>query len=500
MSGVLRQAEDAYSYDQAGLRALIEAAPGPIILHRDGAIVHANPAALAALGNLGEAALVGRPAGDLVAPCEPEDSGCPAAPHKLRIEHQQGTPSEFEAVNVGILWHGRPATASLLRELSERQQLEHRLLLSEQMATLGTLTAGVAHELNNPLSYVLANLRFIQEELEAATVLDDALRRTLVELTAQASEGAERVCTIVQDLKKFSRVDAEDREPAEISQLLDGAVSMAWNEISHRAQLERSYGRLPLVRGHKGRLAQVFVNLLVNAAQSIADGRATENRIRVSAELRETCVVVEVSDTGAGIAPESLPRIFDPFFTTKAAGIGTGLGLSICRDILRDIGGDISVESTVGKGTTFRVALPIAQQTSVRPRPGVSSIAPPYTAPLRILVIDDEPSILRILQRGLRDHQVSVAQTGRQALELIESDAGFDLVLCDMMMADLSGIDIFGAAKRLRPGVEESFVFMTGGAFTPQGQEFLAGVPNAVLHKPFDMSALRRLVQHRMVA
>lgn len=376
MNCVARQADTANGCDDVGLRGLIDASPGPIILHRDGAIIYANPAALAALGNPTEAALLGRPAGNLVGPPEPHDSVHATSPHKLSLEHRQGTQSNFEAVNVAILWDGRPATASMLSELSERRQLEHRVLLAEHMATLGTLTAGVAHDINNPLSYVLANLRFVQEDLERATVFDDALRRALMELTADASEGAERVLAIVQKLKNFSRVEAEDDEPAEVSRVLDGAIDMAWCEISRRAQLERVYGCLPSVRGHKARLAQVFVNLLVNAAHSIGDGPRSENRMRVSAELCETCVVVEISDTGAGIAPEALPRLFEPFFTTKAVGIGTGLGLSICRDIVRDIGGEISVKSTLGKGTTFRVALPIAGRRSVLPRPHVPSLVP----------------------------------------------------------------------------------------------------------------------------
>jgi signal transduction histidine kinase len=386
-------------------------------------------------------------------------------------------------------------------ERSLRSQLEQRVLLSEHMASLGTLTAGIAHELNNPLTYVLANLRFLHEDLRGLerTVPEPQLN-ALKELIAQAAEGAERVQTIVMDLKKFSRVDTDEEQATDVERVLDAAINMAWNEIKHRARVEKRYDSVPTVRGHEARLGQVFVNLLINAAQAIPIGRASSHTITVATYARGERVMVEVTDTGAGMPETVIHRIFEPFFTTKPVGIGTGLGLSICRDIVNAIGGEISVESAIGKGSTFRVSLPQARHSAVRPRVMPSLPAQADKRALRILVVDDEPNVLKALERALKGHNVTTAQSGQAALDVLEAGPSFDLVFCDLMMADVSGMDIYGQVRRRRPGMEESFIFMTGGVFTQQATDFLASIPNPVVHKPFDLRALRKLVGQRIAA
>jgi CheY-like chemotaxis protein len=240
--------------------------------------------------------------------------------------------------------------------------------------------------------------------------------------------------------------------------------------------------------------------LLVNAAQAIPVGHAAENRISVTVKQRDERVIVEIADTGCGIPQDVMARIFDPFFTTKPVGVGTGLGLSICHNIVAAVGGDITVDSTVGRGSTFRVTLPIARVVSMRPRAQPSLPVQPTGRRLRILLVDDEPSVVRALQRALREHELVVAFSGSEALEVLDSGQSFDIVFCDLMMAQLSGMEVFETVKRRYPFIQDRFVFMTGGAFTQQAKDFLASVPNPIVEKPFDIRALRALVNRRNAA
>ena len=245
-----------------------------------------------------------------------------------------------------------------LQDLSEREELRTRLAQSDRLASVGTLTAGVAHEINNPLAYVIANLDFAREELRAAGVLPGGLE-PLSQAIDEAREGAERMRLIVQDLKLFSRKDDDRLEWVHLPRALDSAAAMAWNEIRHRARLVKDYQPLPAVYANEARLGQVFLNLLVNAAHAIVEGSAEHNEIRLSTRVDAAGqVIVEVRDSGRGIPEELRARVFEPFFTTKPLGVGTGLGLPICRDIVARLGGALEFESEVGVGTVFRVLLP----------------------------------------------------------------------------------------------------------------------------------------------
>ncbi|MEY4577547.1 MAG: hypothetical protein RL701_2250 [Pseudomonadota bacterium] len=502
--------ESALQKSEAGFRALIEGSPDGIIVHRGGCIVYVNPSLRAKLG-YGSAELLGFEVLRLVqiqdveqarvALAQVESTGQATRAQEVRLLSQDGSAATFEGISIPLVFEGKVSIATLLRDLTERKRMEQRLMLADRMASMGTLAAGIAHEINNPLAYVTANLSFIQEEVEEISdALPESKSKGLRELIAQAEDGAERVRVIIRDLKSFSRPDTVDDGPVEIDRVLDSAVNMAWNEIRHRAQLHRGYTGVPPVRGNEARLGQVFLNLLVNAAQSIPVGHATDNLITVSALERDGRVVVEISDTGAGIASEVLPRIFDPFFTTKPVGVGTGLGLSICHNIVTACGGDLTVESRVGAGSTFRVALPVARKISLRARaaPSLSLRVPGRR--LRILIVDDEPSVVRALQRALRDHELTVAFSGVEAIQVFDSGQRFDIVFCDLMMAQLSGMEVFDIVKERFPELQERFVFMTGGAFTQHAKDFLGGVTNPVVEKPFDIRALRSLVNRSVVA
>jgi PAS domain S-box-containing protein len=241
----------------------------------------------------------------------------------------------------------------IVEDVSERKRIEAELQKAERLALLGTLCAGVAHEINNPLAYVLASLDLLQAPGSDADVATGLQR---------VREGAERVRTIVNDLKTFARGGAVERhDPIEVERVMDSAINLAWNEIKHRARLTKSYAGTSTVIGDEGRLGQVFLNLLVNAAQAIPQGEEASHEIRVSTRpLSDGRVEIEVADDGAGIPPELIGRIFDPFVTSKPEGVGTGLGLWICQRIVAALDGEIAAESPLegGHGSRFRVRLP----------------------------------------------------------------------------------------------------------------------------------------------
>ena len=254
-------------------------------------------------------------------------------------------------------------------DITERKRSEEalrksqtQLRMADRLATVGTLSAGVAHEINNPLAYTLANLAYVRDTMARITELPagadlEELRTSI----AEATEGAERVRRIVKDMKTLSRIDDDRVAPVDVEAALDASVNMAFHELRHRAQLVKDYGGVGYARCNEGRLVQVFLNLLVNAAQAIPGNAPDRNEVRLATCVDDRgCIAVEISDTGSGIPEEVLPRIFDPFFTTKPVGVGTGLGLSICHSLLSALGGHIEVASKVGVGTRFLILLPAA--------------------------------------------------------------------------------------------------------------------------------------------
>ncbi|MDP1828061.1 MAG: ATP-binding protein [Archangium sp.] len=298
---------------------------------------------------------------------------------ELSMARQDGSRFPAELSATAILGEDRNPEAFIVvvRDITERKELQARLILGDRMASIGTLAAGVAHEINNPLAYILGNLasamRQVTEHNAAGAAwlatgpanVPAALRLTLDQLDdcrdalGEAIEGAERVRDIVRDLKTVSRSDEADRGPVDLERVVEAAIRMASHEIRHRARLVKHFAHAPVVRGSDGRLTQVFLNLLVNAAQAIPEGAALLNEVTVTIRTdARGRAVVDVNDTGQGIPPEACARVFDPFFTTKPVGVGTGLGLSLCRGIVSSLGGELTFESEVGKGTAFHVTLP----------------------------------------------------------------------------------------------------------------------------------------------
>ena len=347
----------------------------------------------------------------------------------IRFIHAQGRVICDEA--------GTPVrSVGTAQDVTERKEIDARLLLAVRMAAVGTLTAGMAHEINNPLGAVLANLDLLAEDLgDIAGGSPSARFRELLGLIEGARKGANRVRRIVRGLKAFSRAD--DGRPAllNVRQILDASVNLAFHEIRHRARLVKDYREVPPVLADEGRLGQVFVSLLVNAAQAVPEGQAEKNEIRLSTG-RDAAgrAVVEVRDTGSGMSREVRDRIFNPFFTTKGVGAGTGLGLSICHGVVTALGGEITVESEPGQGTVFQNRAPPAQVPEVEaggpPAASLGSAGVAGAKRGRILVVDDDTLVGDMHAIVLKQHDVTVLTDAREARDRISEGERYDLVLC----------------------------------------------------------------------
>jgi signal transduction histidine kinase len=418
--------------------------------------------------------------------------------------------------------HLRRLVAAIERELresamrAERRKIQEQLLISDRMASVGTLAAGVAHEINNPLSVVAGNLQVVRQDAEAIAAeleglppeargtLGGPMERvtsavaSLRAATIDAEEAAERVRMIVRDLRVFSRPEEDRREPVDVHRVIESSIRMARNELRHRAKVVRRFGTVPLVDANEARLGQVFLNLLVNAAQAIPDGRTDHNTITITTAIEDGMVTIDIADTGAGIAAEVLPRIFDVFYTTKPIGVGTGLGLAICHRILTAMDGRIEVQSRLGEGTTFRVAVRRARSGQTIEMPVVSGVVPDAGRTGTVLVIEDEPALGRVLQRLLAPHRVTVVTRASEALGRLAAGESFDLILCDLMMPEMTGMDFHAELSRSFPAVAARVVFMSGGAFTPGAREFLETTPNRRIDKPIDTARLRQLVEEAL--
>jgi two-component system, cell cycle sensor histidine kinase and response regulator CckA len=377
------------------------------------------------------------------------------------------------------------------------------------MASLGRLAAGVAHEINNPLAYVLGSVELLERALSEIGALHPGAARTgqiihdASAALSNARDGVERIRSIVRDLSAFSRAAPDSRRAVNVESVLDATLNLAWNELRHRVRVVKTYGVVPELLGDEARLSQVFLNLILNACQAIPDGRQGVLRISTTSEGGKVSICVE--DDGIGIAPEDLPYVFEPFFTSHVSpasrerahevAAGSGLGLAICRNVVTALGGTITVTSEPDVGSRFTVTLQATAASSASDVGIRAGSRERVTNRARILIIDDEPLLGQTLRFAFQDrHDVEVAASGREALERLSADTDFDLVLCDLMMPDVSGEHVYRAVSERTPGLLPRFVFMTGGAFTERAQEFLAHFDGRQLEKPFNIDEVESLL------
>lgn len=456
---------------RARLSAVIAQLPSAIMVLRGGRLVHGNAAAARILGKRSSwAELV--PAEDAGLLDQLEQSVARDGAVRLlerRLLGPDGQLLPVEIVALSFTFEGEPATLVIVEDLTERQRMSTELALSERLATVGALAAGVAHEVNNPLTYVLHHL-----ERLAARVPEELRPSALAAL-----DGAGRIRDIVRDLQTFARADREQIEPVDVHAVLEKVLALAGPQLRYRAHVTRLYGEPIWALASESRLAQVFLNLAINAAHAMARGGVDDNELRVRTWPEGERVAIEIADTGDGIDPTVLPRVFEPFFTTKGS-TGSGLGLSICRNLVESFGGTIEVTSALGRGSRFTVRLPAASARSgvvpptSRERPGRA----------KVLVVDDDPRLSTVLASLLgSSHDVTTVLGGAAAVDRLESGS-FDVILCDVMMPDVSGLDVHRWASLFRPELAERFVFLTGGAVTRESQERLTKSGRRVLSKP----------------
>ena len=500
--------QEALARGQRELRELIAELPSAVFVRSGHRIVLVNTATVRALGYEDASQMVGRSLLEFVAPLDrarvaqamdhfSAEGTTAGGPHEFDFLRRDGETAVFERTTAKeIAFEGENAVLLVFNDVTDRKKMLRRLQLADRMASIGTMAAGVAHEINNPLAYVVANLGYLIEVLARRQSRESVDWEEFAKAVADATEGAARVRQIVSSLKTFSRGDEERRGPIDLDQVLKSAVELCWNEVRHRARLVIEPSSGPPVDGNAVRLGQVFVNLLVNAAQSIPEGAADSNEIRVATSRDETGrVVVAVSDTGCGMSREVMSRIFEPFFTTKPLGVGTGLGLAICHGIVIAMGGELEVDSEPGRGSTFRVILQPAQKNTTAP-PAEAAAPSSSGRRARVLVVDDEVAVGAVVRRVLgREHDVVAVTGGRAALAMLAGGDRFDVIACDLMMPDLSGMDFYEELAKRFPASAERVFFMTGGTFTPRAQAFLERTGLRRLDKPFDAETLRETVR-----
>lgn len=415
---------------------------------------------------------------------------------EVRLRAADGSWRELELAVQNAEVGGRAAQLVIGRDVTDRKRLQRQVLVADRMFSLGTLATGIAHEINNPLACVMGNVAVAREVLEAGEEASAEGKQELLATLGDAYDGAERVRKIVLGLRSLSRADEERRVAVPFAPLIERAVQLAGNELRHRATVVTELAARAEVLGDEGRLIQVVVALLVNAAQAMPAGRAQDNTISVRTSDGEGTVVLDIEDTGSGIAASVLPRVFDPFFTTKAVGSGAGLGLSICHGIVTSLGGQITVESAEGHGTHVQVVLPACAE---RPGEPIESVAPSAAGEVRsVLIVDDDQSVAQALRRMLeRNHicgEVTLVASGAEALSRLRGGRRYDAILCDVMMPEQSGLELYDQIRALDERQARRLLFITGGAFATELQRRLEELGRPCLSKPLQLEELRRVL------
>jgi len=501
------RAYEALRRSQQDFRQITEGAPIGIVIQRDRRILYVNPRMLQISGRRA-AEVLGKPT---LANVHPDDRGpfveqsqawttgtLDAEPRTVRLVRADGETIWVEVLLGGVVdFAGEPAQLLVVRDVTASRAMITKLHLSDRLASVGTLATGVAHEVNNPLGYVAANLDVLAERLPAHLAqASEEERRDLLAAVDEARDGTRRVQSIVRQLGRFAYAGESDDGVADVVAALDAALRITQNEIRHRARIVRDIEAVPIVSGEEAQLSQVFVNLLVNAAQALDPARVRLNRVRVHTFMADGRVCITVEDNGPGIPAQIQSRVFDPFFTTKEVGEGTGLGLSISHGLVTQMGGEILVDSETGRGTRVTVCLD-ARPDATPTGPGVtvkpSRRTPGSVGRGRVLVVDDEPLVGRSLKRALIPHDVKVVTSVAEAMELL-SHGEVDAILCDLMMPDGGGIDFHARLRAEHPALLRKLCFMTGGAFVPEARDFLEYVDAPTVKKPFDLPELRELI------
>jgi PAS domain S-box-containing protein len=391
---------------------------------------------------------------------------------------------------------------ALSHDISELHRLQQTTIRNDRVMALGTLAASVAHEINNPLAYVLAQAERVDAEVEALEGLlakmqgpeVPAARAALGRLRegmAPIRSGTARIASITRDLRTFSRPEDSSLSPVDMPGVVLTVLKLLGKEVEARARLVLDLQPTRAVMGNEARLVQVVLNLVVNAIQALPVDAIETNEVHVRTRNDGGQVLLEVSDSGPGVPVADRDRIFEPFFSTKEIGKGTGLGLFVCRNIVQGLSGDVQVLDRPAGGALFRVTLPAAP-AGPAPRPHPALAPKEVSADGRhVVLIEDDSMVARALTLQLRaaGYRVTAMTDGKEGLELLRSRPDADLVFCDLMMTGMTGMDLAEALASEAPDVAAKIVFMTGGAFLPRAREFVARHLERTVDKPFDIVA-----------
>ncbi|RLB44739.1 MAG: hypothetical protein DRH30_00680 [Deltaproteobacteria bacterium] len=517
----LVQLRDAHGSETHSRLLLNRATDGIVVLDGAHNVLFINPAACA-MFSVDCEEMVGEPFERPV----PEEGN----PARYQVDLPDRPPSHLVATSIVSIWDGCEATIIQLQPAlrpsvppSIPRHMVAPGVAEDRLRTVGRLAAGLAHEVNNPLTFVLANLESLREShqvirrfirtlrvdlstREAITpqsferiaadanlqeVLDDA-----ADMLTDCHKGMHRIQDIARSLGTFSRADDAQAEMIDITRIVDDACAMVFNQIRYRARLVKRFEPTPMIAAFPGRIAQALVNLLTNAADAIDGGAYDKHRIVVSTRMKGDEVVVAVTDTGAGIHEDDRARIFTPGFTTKAHEGGMGLGLTACTRVAKAHGGRLEVHHLADGGTRFELILPTdTGLPAVEPRRESCPISEAPLQRARILVIDDDAMVLAALHRRLRRRYDTVTVLGGvEALARLAEDPQFDSIVCDLMMPEVDGKSFYDSVKRDHPQLADRIVFMSGGAFTSRLRRFAAAVPNPVLEKPVSREDLESML------
>jgi PAS domain S-box-containing protein len=422
-------------------------------------------------------------------------SGDEAQPYEARMMNRAGEEITVRGIVYPLLSERGDVDAieGVFADVSAERAARTRLVQADRLSTLGTLSAGVAHEINNPAAFILLGLDMLARLLHGAGVeMDSTAAASSDELLKELRDSIKRIVDIARDLRLFASPPAQEagrRTVVDVNRTIESALTLTRGQIIGRAQIARALGEIPPVLMDDGRLGQVIVNLLVNAAHAIPKSYPREHEVSIATRSDGVSVEIIVTDTGTGISKENLERIWRPFFTTKSPDVGTGLGLSISREIIERAGGRIDVVSPLFPGdppygSEFTIVLPAAGRMDSSP-PISSSVPRAMTTRSRVLVVEDEPSLARALADAIgRTHDVFVA-SGAEEARLRFATERFDAVLCDLRMPGMSGETLYEQLLAEDPRQANRFVFMTGVGFGTDVERFLLGSGRPVLEKPF---------------
>ncbi|WP_437720042.1 hybrid sensor histidine kinase/response regulator [Sorangium sp. So ce861] len=439
--------------------------------------------------------------------------GAPSSSYEARLRRRGGDAITARGTVYPLVSdRGRVvAIEGVLADVSTEHAARTRLIQVDRLSTLGTLAAGVAHEINNPAAFILLGLDMLDRLLRGPNVrMEGAAASSASELLRELRDSIKRIVDIVRDLKLFAsppQPEGSRRTLTDANRTVESALSLTRGQIIERAQVVKNLSEVPPILMEDGRLGQVIVNLLVNAAQAIPKPssklEARDQTVTVETRSDGDTVEIVVTDTGGGIAEENLPRIWTPFFTTKGPEVGTGLGLSISREIIERAGGQITAESPVPGsdppgGARFIISLPAAGRAE-EDTPSVAPLPRLVSKRARVLVVEDEASLARALSEQLgRVHQVAIAPSADAAMGMLAGGQRFDVVLCDLRMPGMSGDIFYTRIRESDPALAQGFIFMTGVGFGADVERFLASSGRPLLEKPFSaedaLSAIAEVV------